>query len=62
MSVFAALRPYLLKQTVDDYIQTKDADGLLFYITLMGIVLLCEVFRSFFSFGQTDKILLLHSD
>jgi ABC-type multidrug transport system fused ATPase/permease subunit len=47
LSVFAALRPYLLKQTVDDYIQTKDADGLLFYITLMGIVLLCEVFRSF---------------
>jgi ABC-type multidrug transport system fused ATPase/permease subunit len=43
LSVFAALRPYLLKQTVDDYIQTKDADGLLFYITLMGIVLLCEV-------------------
>jgi hypothetical protein len=34
LSVFAALRPYLLKQTVDDYIQTKDA-GLLFYITLM---------------------------
>jgi hypothetical protein len=36
LSVFAALRPYLLKQTVDDYIQTKDAGGLLFYITLMG--------------------------
>jgi ABC-type bacteriocin/lantibiotic exporter with double-glycine peptidase domain len=53
LSVFAALRPYLLKQTVDDYIQTKDA-GLLFYITLMGIVLLCEVFSQFyFVFGQT---------
>jgi ABC-type multidrug transport system fused ATPase/permease subunit len=41
LSVFAALRPYLLKQTVDGYIQTQDAEGLLYYITLMGIVLLC---------------------
>jgi ABC-type multidrug transport system fused ATPase/permease subunit len=40
LSVFAALRPYLLKQTVDGYIQTQDAEGLLYYITLMGIVLL----------------------
>jgi ABC-type multidrug transport system fused ATPase/permease subunit len=37
LSVFAALRPYLLK-TVDGYIQTQDAEGLLYYITLMGIV------------------------
>tara|TARA_R110000868_G_scaffold220733_2_gene472149 strand:- start:1521 stop:3275 length:1755 start_codon:yes stop_codon:yes gene_type:complete len=48
LSVFAALRPYLLKQTVDDYIQTEDAKGLLFYITLMGVVLLCEVFSQFY--------------
>jgi ABC-type multidrug transport system fused ATPase/permease subunit len=31
LSVFAALRPYLLKQTVDGYIQTQDAEGLLLY-------------------------------
>jgi ATP-binding cassette subfamily B multidrug efflux pump len=48
LSVFAALRPYLLKQTVDGYIQTRDANGLLFYITLMGVVLLCEVFSQFY--------------
>jgi len=48
LSVFAALRPYLLKQTVDGYIKTHDANGLLFYITLMGVVLLMEVFSSFF--------------
>jgi ABC-type multidrug transport system fused ATPase/permease subunit len=42
------LRPYLLKQTVDGYIQTQDAEGLLYYITLMGIVLLCEVFSQFY--------------
>ncbi|KDN56097.1 ABC transporter ATP-binding protein [Flavobacterium seoulense] len=48
LSVFAALRPYLLKRTVDDYIQTEDAQGLLFYISLMGIVLLLEVFSQFY--------------
>ncbi|MFT5251622.1 MAG: ATP-binding cassette subfamily B multidrug efflux pump, partial [Flavobacteriales bacterium] len=48
LSVFAALRPYLLKQTVDGYIQTEDARGLLFYITLMGVALLAEVFSQFY--------------
>jgi len=48
LSVFAALRPYLLKQTVDGYIKTQDAEGLLFYVSLMGIALLCEVFSQFY--------------
>ena len=48
LSVFAALRPYLLKQTVDGYIKTHDQQGLLFYITLMGIVLLAEVFSQYY--------------
>ncbi len=48
LSIFAALRPYLLKQTVDSYIQTEDANGLLMYIILMGIVLLLEVFSQFY--------------
>jgi ATP-binding cassette subfamily B multidrug efflux pump len=48
LSVFAALRPYLLKQTVDSYIQPKDQNGLLMYISLMGIILLLEVFSQFF--------------
>ncbi|MES2543411.1 MAG: ABC transporter ATP-binding protein [Bacteroidota bacterium] len=48
LSVFAALRPYLLKQTVDRYIKTNDAEGLLFYVSLMGLVLLCEVFSQFY--------------
>jgi len=48
LSVFAALRPYLLKQTVDSYIQPKDQTGLLIYISLMGVVLLLEVFSQFF--------------
>lgn len=48
LSIFAALRPYLLKETVDNYIQSKDATGLLFYISLMGIVLLFEVLSQFY--------------
>ncbi|GGD25970.1 ABC transporter ATP-binding protein [Flavobacterium orientale] len=48
LSIFAALRPYLLKETVDGYINTKDASGLLFYISLMGFVLLLEVVSQFY--------------
>ena len=48
LSVFAALRPYLLKETVDGYIKTHDQVGLLFYIIIMGIVLVLEVFSQFY--------------
>ncbi|MFC6876823.1 ABC transporter ATP-binding protein [Flavobacterium myungsuense] len=48
LSVFAALRPYLLKQTVDEYIKTHDPKGLLFYVSIMGVVLLLEVFSQFY--------------
>jgi len=48
LSVFAALRPYLLKQTVDEYIEPKDQYGLLIYITLMLFVLLMEVLSQFY--------------
>ncbi|HEX8577928.1 MAG TPA: ABC transporter ATP-binding protein, partial [Flavobacterium sp.] len=48
LSVFAALRPYLLKQTVDSYIQAQDKQGLLFYVTIMAVVLLLEVFSQFY--------------
>ena len=48
LSIFAALRPYLLKLTVDNYIKTHDKNGLLWYVTLMGIVLILEVLSNFF--------------
>ncbi|OIQ22478.1 MAG: antibiotic ABC transporter ATP-binding protein [Flavobacterium sp. MedPE-SWcel] len=47
LSIFAALRPYLLKQTVDEYISGGDSNGLLNYIILMGSVLLLEVISQF---------------
>lgn len=42
LSLFAALRPYILKQTVNDYITHKNQEGLLLMIVLMGVVLLLE--------------------
>lgn len=48
LSIFAALRPYLLKQTVDMYLIKKDMSGLLYYVGLMGIALLFEVASQFY--------------
>jgi len=48
LSVFAALRPYLLKQTVDEYLKPKDGYGLILYVTLMGIVMLLESISQFY--------------
>lgn len=48
LSIFAALRPFLLKQTVDSYIQKEDSVGLLFYIMLMASALLVEVISQFY--------------
>ena len=48
LSVFAALRPYLLKQTVDTYINPKDAHGLFFYVSMMGLILLAETISQFY--------------
>jgi ABC-type multidrug transport system fused ATPase/permease subunit len=48
LSIFAALRPYLLKQTVDSYISNADKQGLLYYILLMGGVLLLEVISQYY--------------
>ncbi len=48
LSVFAAYRPYLLKQTVDNYIKKEDAQGLLHYVAIMGVVLLLETISQFY--------------
>ncbi|MEK6513139.1 ABC transporter ATP-binding protein [Myroides odoratimimus] len=48
LSIFAAIRPYMLKITVDEYVQKQDQSGLLLYILLMGLVLVLEVSSQFF--------------
>ena len=47
LSVFSTLNPYLLKITVDDYITSKDYDGMLVFIGIMTGVLFLEVFFQF---------------
>lgn len=47
LSLFAVLRPYLLKLTIDDSIVPKDNDNLVYYISLMFIALILEVIFQF---------------
>ena len=48
LSLSAAIRPYLLKLTVDEYMKPKDKEGLLHYIILMMLVLMVEVLSQFY--------------
>jgi ABC-type multidrug transport system fused ATPase/permease subunit len=48
LSVFAALRPFLLEVTVDKYIKTASKEGLLTYAIIMGIALMLETFSQFY--------------
>ncbi|GGG38389.1 xenobiotic ABC transporter ATP-binding protein [Dokdonia pacifica] len=49
LSVFAALRPNYMEKAIDIGIEDKDPESLLYYITLMGLVLLGQVtFRLLF--------------
>jgi len=43
LTTFAIIRPLLLQKTIDDYILFKDNEGLLLFITYMGIALVLEV-------------------
>ena len=47
LSFFAVLRPYLLQVTIDDSIIPKDNENLVFYITMMMVVLFLEVIFQF---------------
>ena len=47
LSGAGALRPYLFIRTVDDYIQVKDEQGLLYYVLIMLSLLLFEVLLQF---------------
>ncbi len=47
LAVFAAVRPILLQQIIDDYITNKNATQLLNFIILMLVVLIFEVFFQF---------------
>ncbi|WP_136152362.1 ABC transporter ATP-binding protein [Flavobacterium sangjuense] len=48
LALFAALRPFLLEITVDDYIKTASKSGLLTYVIIMGFALLLETLSQFY--------------
>ncbi|GAA4775996.1 MULTISPECIES: ABC transporter ATP-binding protein [Flavobacterium] len=48
LSIFAALRPYLLKNIIDDYVFPKNNNGFILMLTIMGITLVLEVLAQFY--------------
>lgn len=48
LSIFAALRPYLLKYIIDDYLVLKKVDGFVMMLLLMATTLFLEVLSQFF--------------
>lgn len=48
LAIFAAVRPLLLADAVDEYIKPKNHFGLVQYILIMGLTLLFEVFSQFY--------------
>lgn len=47
LSFFSVLRPYLLQVTIDDAIMPADHDALVYFVALMGGILLLEVIFQF---------------
>ncbi|MEP0264140.1 ABC transporter ATP-binding protein [Dokdonia sp.] len=43
LSVFAALRPFFMKNAIDIGINQKDSESLIYFLTMMGLVLLGQV-------------------
>ncbi|MGH2666847.1 ABC transporter ATP-binding protein [Flavobacterium sp.] len=48
LSLFAALRPYLLKEIIDGYVIKKNYSGFILMVCLMGITLILEVLAQFY--------------
>ena len=48
IAIFGALRPYILKESIDIHVSVKDSNGFLFYVCLMFGILLLEVISQLF--------------
>lgn len=55
-AVVSTYRPYLMKDAIDLYILNKDVSGLLYFILLIGAVLMVEVLLSFAVIFLANKI------
>lgn len=47
LSIFAAIRPYMITNVVDVYIANNDQPGLVIYIIIMGVILLLEILAQY---------------
>ena len=47
LSVFGALRPVVLEKVVDQNLTAQISEGFLFYIIIMGLLLICEVISNY---------------
>jgi ATP-binding cassette, subfamily B, multidrug efflux pump len=56
LSVFAALRPYFLKNIIDNYVITKDVHGFYFFFILMVSSLILEVISQFYFVYWANKL------
>lgn len=48
LAIFAALRPYLLKNIIDDYVVPKDTNGFFLFMTVMAASLVIEVVSQYY--------------
>jgi len=48
LSTFGALRPVVLEKVVDQNLTAQITEGFLFYIILIGVLLICEVISNYF--------------
>ncbi|MFK5879732.1 MAG: ABC transporter ATP-binding protein [Flavobacteriaceae bacterium] len=56
ISVFAVVRPKFIQYIIDNYITTKDKNGLLIYVTIMGLILILETVTRLFFIYTANKL------
>ena len=47
LSIFGALRPVVLEKVVDENLTAQINEGFLFYIIIIGVLLICEVISNY---------------
>lgn len=56
LSIFVAARPYLLKHTVDEFIEKRISEGFLQFVGLMALALIFEVLAQFYFVYWANKL------
>ncbi|PCI11688.1 MAG: antibiotic ABC transporter ATP-binding protein [Flavobacteriaceae bacterium] len=56
ISLFAVVRPKFIQYIIDNYITTKDKNGLLIYVLIMGLILILETVTRLFFIYTAHKL------